>query len=518
MRIALAILLLCYAATTSYAQNTSITATQFQKDPTALFVTFTGIDPSQVMSFRLYRVGETYTPDANGHLIVDGADVTSEYIDSAVAPIVGMSSETIRLRKSLGNSTYLLLALQKTGTYLNAKIQPKGTITVWDMRTASHELKISSPVYLNLQTGQKVVIERSRANVDFSTGTAQASPVKYDGTVSFVENDGVFVKLDRNLPAGQTSSLSLSGSTMPADGKIDLSGAPKNETDAYILAKASAVAAVHQAPVFTLSGNVAPFHPALNAVFWGPIRFDPSVVFDVGLRSTKTANSITVPAPFSRTLLFGLPDGPLNADYRDQPHNDPFGMTLSFGPRYETDRTFRRVNLLGATRAEFYLPQLSHSVDALQARASAQSPKYRDFVNGPLGGFQFTPYIEVDAGAHVNNESVTNSTTHVSETVPEHSIARFYGGFLSKVQFWRFQLTCDSSLVDMFTHETIGFTTTKGVALRRLTGVHPHNKPDLTFFIDQAHHYGLDVTWENGRTAPNFEYLNTVNVGIKVIY
>jgi hypothetical protein len=518
MRFVLAIMLLCYATGSSQAQTASISATQFQLDPTGLFITFTGIDPSQIVSFRVFRVGDTYAPDANGHLIVDGADATSEYIDSAAAPIVGMSSETIRLRKPLENAPYLIVALRKTGAYLNAKIQPKGTIGVWDMRTANHELKVSSPVYMNLKSGQKVVIERSRATVDFNTGAARLSPVKYNGTVSFVENDGVFVKLDRNLPAGQTSSVSLAGSTVPADGKIDLSGAPKNDTDAYILAKASAVAAVHQAPVFTLSGNVAPFHPALDAVFWGPVRFDPSVVFDVGLRSTKTANSIIVPAPFSRTFLFGLPKGPLNGDYRDRPSTDPMGMTVSFGPRYETDRTFRRVNMLGATRAEFYLPQLSHSVEALQAKASAQSPKYREFVNGPLGGFQFTPYIEVDAGAHVNNETITNSTTHSSEIVPEHSIARFYGGLVSKIQFWRFQLSCDSSVVDMFTNETIGFTTSKGVALRRLTGVHPHNKPDFTVFIDQAHHYGLDITWENGRIAPNFEYLNTVNVGIKVIY
>ena len=62
----------------------------------------------------------------------------------------------------------------------------------------------------------------------------------------------------------------------------------------------------------------------------------------------------------------------------------------------------------------------------------------------------------------------------------------------------------------MFTLEIIGYTTTKGVGLQRLTGVHPHNKPDLSFFIDAAHHYSLDIAYENGRLAPNFEYLNTV--------
>lgn len=518
MRIILAIGLVSLAAVSAFAQGASITANQFQLDPTALYITLNGIDASDLVSFRIYKIGDAYVPDGNGHVIMQSEEVTSEYIDPATAPVVGMSSETIRLKKSLENATYLILALRQSGEYLSTKIQPKGSIGVWDMRTASHELKISSPVYMNLQPGQAVIIERSRATVDFTTGTAQSNPVKYKGKVSFVENDGVFVKLDRGLPAGQTNSVSLFGSAIPAEGKIDLSGAPKNDTDAFILAKASSVAAVHQAPVFTLSGNLAPFHPALKAVFWGPVRVDPSVVFDVGLRSTKTANSITVPAPFSRTFLFGLPKIPINGDYRDKPTSDPVGMTISLGPRYETDRTFRRVNVLGEMRAEFYLHRLSHSVEALQARASAQSPKYRDFVNGPLAGFQFTPYVQLDSGAHANNETVTNSTSHANEIVPEHSIVRIYGGLLSRIQFGRFQFTCDSSVLKMFSGETIGFTTSKGVALRNLTGVHPHNKPDFAMFVDRAHHYALDVTWENGRSAPNFEYLNTVNAGIKVVY
>jgi hypothetical protein len=164
------------------------------------------------------------------------------------------------------------------------------------------------------------------------------------------------------------------------------------------------------------------------------------------------------------------------------------------------------------------LPRLSRSVEALQAGASAQSPRYRDSIHGPRGGFQFTPYVEFDAGAHANNEIVTNTTTHTTETVPEHSIARLYGGLFTKIQFWHFQLTSDLSIVDMLTNETIGFTTKQGVGLRKLIGVHPYNKPDLTLFLDAAHHYGLDITYENGRTAPNFEYLNTANLGIKIIY
>jgi hypothetical protein len=152
------------------------------------------------------------------------------------------------------------------------------------------------------------------------------------------------------------------------------------------------------------------------------------------------------------------------------------------------------------------------------ARASAMNPRYRDFMEGSVGGFQLTPYIELVGGAHVNDETVTNTTPKISEKVTEHSILRLYGGIVTKAQFWRFQLSSDTSVINMFDQETIGFTTKQSVALRVLNGLQFHAKPDFTFYIDPAHHFGLDITYENGRSAPNFEYLNTVNTGIKVVY
>ena len=129
-----------------------------------------------------------------------------------------------------------------------------------------------------------------------------------------------------------------------------------------------------------------------------------------------------------------------------------------------------------------------------------------------------TPYVELVGGAHVNQETVTNSTTMISETVPEHSILRLYGGIVTKAQFWRFRFSSETSAINMLDTETIGFTTKQGVALRAIKALQFHAKPDFTLFIDPAHHFGLDITYENGRSAPNFEYLNTVNAGVKVVY
>jgi hypothetical protein len=496
------------------AQKPSAAAVEPQNQPDSLLLTLTGLDPSSIDTVLLFTVGDSYTVDASGNLIQASSNVTATFIQGA--PIDQGLVSTLSLKKPLENKNYVLVLKTKSGEFVSAKIDPKGTITTPDKPLADRLVKISSPVYLGLHPGQNVALERSRAIA--GGGGAVSKPETIPATVSNVEADGVFVELSKKLPAAKTSALSLKNGRVDADGKIQLDSAPSNESDAYILVKANAVAAVHQAPVFTLSGSVAPFHPALRAKYWGPVQFDPSVVYDVGLRSTKTPNSITVPAAFKNTFLFGLPNGALPTNFTSKSTPDPFGLMLSYGPRYETDRTFHRVNLLGDGRVDLYLPQLSHSVQAVQARASAANPKYRDFIQAPLSGIQITPYLEFVAGAHVNNETVENTTTQVSEIVPEHSIARLYGGLVTKAQVWRFQVNSDMSVFNMFDRETIGYTTTKSVGLRVLEGIQFHAKPDFTFYLDPGHHFGLDITYENGRVAPNFEYLNTVNTGLKVIY
>jgi hypothetical protein len=498
----------------SSAQKPSVAATEDQAHPLRLLLTLNNLDATAIENVSLFTLDADFSVDASGKLVQSSQNVSKDFLVGAPEPGMELAIQT--LRKPLENKSYVLVITTKTGTFVSTKIDPKGTIGVGDVTIANRQVKLSSPVSLGFNTGDALVLERSRALSN--SGVPTSSPVLYPGTVAHVEADGVFVELSKTLPAGKTSNLALKNGRVPAEGKIQLDAAPANESDAYVLVKANAVAAVHQAPVFTLSGSVAPLHPAAKARYWGSVQFDPSVVFDVGLRSTKTANSITVPAAFKNYLLFGLPKAGSGTDFRSRTSADPTGMLLSYGPRYETDRTFHRVNLLADVRAEGYLPFLSRSVQAIQASASAKNPKYRDSLEGPIGGFQVTPYIELMAGAHAKDETVTNTTTKISEVVPEHSILRIYGGLATKAQFWRFQVSSDMSVFNLFDQETIGYTTKTGVAFRVLKGTQFHAKPDFTLYLDPAHHFGLDVTYENGRAAPNFEYLNTVNAGIKVIY
>ena len=110
----------------------------------------------------------------------------------------------------------------------------------------------------------------------------------------------------------------------------------------------------------------------------------------------------------------------------------------------------------------------------------------------------------------------------VSLVVPRHKILRGYVGFTGTAE-WRvgsvpMTLTFDESLVYIGARETIGFPTDTGVGSRQLRGFHPHLKTEWSIAFDPAKRYNFTVTYENGRLAPNFEYLNKVSSGIKVQY
>jgi hypothetical protein len=141
-----------------------------------------------------------------------------------------------------------------------------------------------------------------------------------------------------------------------------------------------------------------------------------------------------------------------------------------------------------------------------------------DYLDGPDFGFSVVPYLELDGGAHANNETVSNTKPVASETVPRHGIFRLYAGSTAEVDYRWLTVKLDGALIEVARPEIIGYTTTAGVALRHVSGIQPHFKASVDWRLDPASHYSLNITYENGRAAPNFEYLNKVTSGIKLIY
>jgi hypothetical protein len=106
--------------------------------------------------------------------------------------------------------------------------------------------------------------------------------------------------------------------------------------------------------------------------------------------------------------------------------------------------------------------------------------------------------------------------------VPRHKIFRIYTGFNAtfkqKLIYLPMTITFDESLIYLGATETIGFKTKTGVGLRRLNGFHHRSVVTWGVSFDPAKHWNFVVTYENGRKAPNFEYLNKLTTGFKVLY
>jgi hypothetical protein len=213
-------------------------------------------------------------------------------------------------------------------------------------------------------------------------------------------------------------------------------------------------------------------------------------------------------------------------------------VAFQIGPKLETDRDFEKVNILGTARFDFVFHRWLGSINnkrrliMLAPALTADKKTAAGKLQGPFFGFTMLPYISFDAGKRAYSETVKKKVTlqvngepvtiETSVEVPEFSIARATAGFTNTFEWFTFNvpttLTLDESLTFIGLREFAGFTNDQGAFLRSVRGFHPKFKTSLDFAIDPGRHYSFNITWENGRTPPSFEYLNKVTSGLKVIY
>jgi len=419
----------------------------------------------------------------------------------------------ILLRKPLHADAHYILSIRRSDQdKLEVSFSNTTSIITPDATKIRSVLKVKSTVSLRAVQGQSVTVSRVVAK-----GPAPGAEI-YPATVSQVETDGLVLVLQKELPSGKSNPLQLEvkgltdnyGTAVKIQGKVQ--GAPavsKDISNAFVTAQLSAIAAVHSAPTFSGTGAVAPWHPA-SRIIWlpGEIFLDPAVNFDVGSANAKSSNSVIIPSQFSRAFAPGVPS---NEGY-------PIALNTTFGPRAEFDTQWGGVNLLGEGRAEFYIRQLSHSVDVQKAVIAAGNPAIRDLLELPMNGYSIVPYVQFDAGGHLNSQSISNPTGHPPVDIPTYDISRLYLGIQVLAQLGRNNLNLDASYVDLFLTETVPYTLNKVVYSRRLSGFQPHSKLTYSYTFDDAKHFAGSISWEDGRSAPTFQYLNKVTVGLQVTY
>jgi hypothetical protein len=197
------------------------------------------------------------------------------------------------------------------------------------------------------------------------------------------------------------------------------------------------------------------------------------------------------------------------------------------GPKFESDRKFARINALGTTRFDFRLHRLLGSIrekrNLLTGQPEGLSKEQAAQVE-IKSGFTIVPFIGLDFGGKVTSEAVENKKKNVRVVIPQNTIFRGFAGFNStwESEVPGLQLPVSLSLEERLTYlareETIGSVVDSGVDLRRVNRFQPRSVLSFDLFFNQVRRYSFNITYENGRKAPNFEYLNKVTAGFRVIY
>lgn len=527
------------AATTAAAQDPPQLAIKLLAGRTAIEVQFISETPSprafpslaqQIQNYGLYEILD---PDQPEMRVVD----RSALFDPITPPrcLAGCAIVSLPLAQPLNYGQTFIFAFRNFPSVPPVRLLHRFKVE------ASAEILPASSVY---EQRRKL---RLRAAVPISTtGTFAVirEVVRVTGNLNIVEGGETIaasssttpahqleIRLGKKLAEGREHSLRISsglvdsqGHPITAKGKVKIAGVPVKEADSKIAARLSAVAAVNQKPVFELVGKFVPLR--LVNIRRTPWAWEPSLNVDVGLGTTKSNNSVRLASPFMRKFLLPPPQAPpaltklpTYERWKSIPWYRPADVGFSLGPTQETDRKFRRWNTLGTLRFDFDFHRWHQTIrDKREMLLTDLEEKKAGLLEGVNGGFNLLPYVAFDLGGHVNEETVENKTTSSSLVVPRHGIFRTHVGLQGKFEWKAIALTVDESLLVLGTHEKIGSTTETGVALRTLRGVHHRGKATLDFLLDPAKHYVFSIVYENGRQAPNFQYLNKVSTGIKVVY
>jgi hypothetical protein len=409
------------------------------------------------------------------------------------------------------------------------------------------ELRIQSTGPLAVSSSSLTVEEKVlRINAAGTRADEDKNPLPAVATQPKNLPNLIEVKLNKELTEGKAHTLSIPGNiltdgtgvSIAAKGTITIAGLPSPPDDPELTLEVASNAAVHSKPQFDFDFGWVPEKRPLKL----PLYWRPEVKADVGLGDTKSDNAISLALLgmySSHTSCTGErtrkgskspgkcedppPDVQLRAYYswRTTPWYRLARYDFFVGPKLEADRAFDRINMLGTARFEFrfhrWIATINEKRDLLRANLNEDADLVE--INN---GFRLIPYLSFDFGGSVRNETVENKDKNVSISVPRYSIFRTNVGVKSLFQWRLFSfpmtLTLEERLMYLAQREDIAFETDEGVGFRSMRGFHHRGEAEWRLAFDPAQHFNFTITYENGRKAPNFEYLNKVSTGFKIIF
>jgi hypothetical protein len=364
------------------------------------------------------------------------------------------------------------------------------------------------------------------------------------------------VLLDNGLSKARTHNLNIpngivdsNGAAVKTEGSVEIPGLPKPPDALNFELRLSSEAANHVKPFFNLSAkyDAQDQIPVRGHCFLSvnslPCYWQPQIAADVGLGETKSKNSIVVDLPF-RSIIYNTQLETFSSNdenifridddageiaiptYYGWKHTPLYrgDVYFFFGPKFESDRRFARVNALGSLRLDFRMHRLLGSIAQKRGLLSGGAPfglsKQQLSQVEIKSGFSLVPTIGVDFGRKVTAEVLTKNS--LRRVIPQNSIFRAFGGFKGVLEFQLFtfpmSLTLDEKLMYLADPETVGTIIGSRIDVRRVKGFHHRGVLSFDAFLNQTRRYSFNVTYENGRSTPNFEYLSKISAGFRVVY
>jgi len=320
-------------------------------------------------------------------------------------------------------------------------------------------------------------------------------------------------------------------------------------------------------PQFNLAGVVKKqFVESKNRHF----VFAPVAKFDIGLGATKSKNAIVIdfpsvkdtwmtrrfskgycekplkqptlksqtrtPAPLNSEDAPQLTDGknhevdlPCYSEWNSRNPLTLYSIDFSAGPKVEMDRALARISLLGKVQFDFNFDRWQHSISNQRDFLELDLESDLQFSNNghhkdviiPFG-YKITPRFGFELGRKLTGEVIKNKDESIRHNIDPFPIFRTYTGVTGVFEWNKFyrpiKLTINQDLFYFAYQENSGELSDGILTLRNIKGFHPYGKAVLDIGLDPAARINFSFSWENGRAAPDFEYLNTIKSGIRFVY
>lgn len=382
-------------------------------------------------------------------------------------------------------------------------------------------------------------------------------PIPLAINASILSDPTITIKSEKRLAEGQTHNLRIdTGISTVADqqkveakGKIPIAGLPRRADNLKLDFQFSTQAAVHQKPFFNFYLKTAPkSFEAANNIFW-----EPETTIDIGFGDSKSNKSLLFDLPFRSRFSNGRNRTrnsaarlqkdefliPNYENWRRTPYASLEGATFFYyGPKLEVEQKFNRANLLGNVKLEFRLKKwrgsiaqqrsylFSDTAASIFSEEDANEKKYltEDQVKQIRlkTGFSLTPFVGTEFGSKIFEKTAISGNKLISYDNPRYNIFRVYAGFNNLIEWEMFSrptsFTISENLFWVGSDELIPIQENTSINIRRIKGFQHRGKAAFDFYLNQARRYSFNITYENGRQAPSFEYLNRVTAGFKFSY